>query len=149
MSLGFYNSLAPSVRPTLRTVKGLKFEVANDGLLDVSGIATFKFKIKKDEFKWDMYVAPIREDGLLGLDFLFKNNFSLGTNHGLRLNGKKYPTVIETAPYGIARVKSKDCVTVPSNSEIVVHGYVTNIAVLQMKQLYRLWVMQNMRETDF
>ena len=24
VSLGFYNSLAPSVRPTLRTVKGLK-----------------------------------------------------------------------------------------------------------------------------
>ena len=65
--------------------------MANDGLLDVSGIITFKFKIKKDEFKWDMYVVPIRKDWLLCLDFLFKNNCSLGQITDLDLMAKSSP----------------------------------------------------------
>ena len=64
MSLAFYYNLPPSKRPELRKpATNLKFEVANDELLEVSGVATFEFKLRNDVYKWDMNVAPIREDG--------------------------------------------------------------------------------------
>ena len=124
VSLGFYYSLPVSVRPELREVnKNLRFEVANDGLLEVCGVASFQFKLKNDVFKWDMFVAPIREDGLIGLDFLYEHEFSLGVRNGFRLNGKKYPTIMQKLPVAVSRVMSRTTVTIPSNNEKVIYGY--------------------------
>ena len=50
---------------------------------------SLEFKIQKDIFKWDVFVAPIREDGLMGLDFLQAHNYVLGAEFGLKLNKKK------------------------------------------------------------
>ncbi|KAK3088259.1 hypothetical protein FSP39_016699 [Pinctada imbricata] len=123
MSLGFYYSLPSSERPELKDLESnMKFEVANDGLLDVNGIATFTFKIRNDTFKWDIYVAPIREDGLLGLDFLYYHNFTIGTKNGFRLNGRKYPSQIQIAPFGISRVTCETKAIIPKNSQCIVYG---------------------------
>lgn len=43
-------------------------------------------------FQWNVFVTLIHEDDHLGLDFLYEKNSSAG--HGLRLNGKKYPTLM-------------------------------------------------------
>ena len=124
MSLAFYYNLPPSKRPELRKpATNLKFEVANDELLEVSGVATFEFKLRNDVYKWDMYVAPIREDGLLGLDFLYHNDFSVGTKSGLRIRGRKYPTFIQKTAVGISRVMCETKTIIPRNSECVIYGY--------------------------
>ena len=70
ISSNVYNKIPLEQRPLLKKVPStVKLEVANDGLLSVLGEMSLEFKIQKDVFKWDVFVAPIREDGLLGLDF--------------------------------------------------------------------------------
>ncbi|XP_033754855.1 uncharacterized protein LOC117337838 [Pecten maximus] len=125
MSVGFYYSIPMEFRPELnKSDPRLKLEVANDGLLSVEGIATFKFILKNTKFEWDMYVTDIREDGLLGLDFLYNNQYMCGTDTGLRLNGKKYETFIHRAPFGVSRVSCVTETIIPANCERVLYGQV-------------------------
>jgi len=124
ISTNIYNNLPNDSRPPLENVKSaLKLEVANEGLLSVLGTATLEFKIKKETYKWSVFVAPIREDGLLGLDFLQEHNFALSAEKGLRLNGKKCPTIVEKVPYRAVRVQSTETVVIPAYSEMVVKGH--------------------------
>ncbi len=78
VSSNIYNKLPQDVRPELRKVNpSLKLEVATDELLPVLGTAMLDFKIKKDYFQWQCFIAPIRDDGLIGLDFLQAHNYVL------------------------------------------------------------------------
>ena len=66
----FY-SIAPDRRPELRHVVGsFRLEEADDSLLPVEGVTTLEFIVNKDVFSWDFCFTPIREHGLIGLDFL-------------------------------------------------------------------------------
>lgn len=127
MSVGFYYSIPSEKRPELKKLDtNLKLEVANDGLVTVEGTATFEFKLRNTTFEWEMYVTPIREDGLLGLDFLYNHKYVCGVDQGLRLNGKKYPTFIQMAPFGVSRVSCKTETVIPANSEYVINGETDN-----------------------
>ena len=124
ISSNVYNNLPSDIRPPLdETSSALKLEVANEGLLSVLGTTTLEFKIKKETFRWTVFIAPIRDDGLLGLDFLQEHNFVLSAENGLRLNGKKCPTLIQKVPYRAIRVCCKETVVVPAYSEMVLEGY--------------------------
>ncbi len=63
------------------------------------GTVTLDFKIKKDYFQWQCFIAPIREDGLLGLDFLQAHNYVLSAESGLRLNKKNTPHIFRKLTY--------------------------------------------------
>ena len=65
ISNGLFYRIPPDHRLELRPVAGsFKLEVPIDGM------TTLEFKVDKDVFSRDFCVAPIREDGLIGLDFL-------------------------------------------------------------------------------
>ena len=51
---------------------------------------TLEFKVNKGVFSWDFCVAPIREEGLIGLDFLKCHDCVMGTKSSLKLNNRKY-----------------------------------------------------------
>ena len=71
ISNGLFYRIPPDHRLELRPVAGsFKLEVADDSLLPIDGMTTLEFKVNKDVFSRDFCVAPIREDGLIGLDFL-------------------------------------------------------------------------------
>ena len=115
-----YNSISADVRPVLKKPDHhLKLEVANDSLLEIEGIASFQIKIDKYYYFCDMYVAPIRENGLLGLDFLYAQNYSLSAEKGPKLNGKKVHTVIQTVPLRAVHVSVKYETVIPANSQCV------------------------------
>ncbi len=123
VSSNIYNKLPQSVRPELQKVNpSLKLEVANDELLPVLGTVTLDFKIKKDYFQWQCFVAPIREDGLLGLDFLQAHKYVLSAENGLKLNNRKYPTIIQKVNLRAIKVKCNGSVTVPAFSEVIIEG---------------------------
>jgi hypothetical protein len=66
MASHIFNAISEDERPPLQQPDvQLKLEVANDSLLEIEGCAKFRFKIGKKQYEWVMYVAPIREDGLL------------------------------------------------------------------------------------
>ena len=58
----------------------MKLEVADRGLVDIKGIADITFNTDSHTYRWRVLVAPIEEDGLLGMDFLFAQNFELSRN---------------------------------------------------------------------
>lgn len=123
ISTGLFNRIPSERRPELQPVdKSLKLEVANDNLLSIEGVASLEFKVNRDIFSWDMLVAPIREDGLIGLDFLQFHNYVLSAKAGLKLNNRKYMTVTERVPFRAVRVICKEEVRVPANSEFILAG---------------------------
>ncbi|MCG8112852.1 MAG: RNase H-like domain-containing protein [Candidatus Thiodiazotropha taylori] len=123
LSSNVYNKIPLDVRPPLKKVSSaVKLEAANDGLLSVLGEVCLEFKIQKDTFKWDVFVAPIREDGLLGLDFLQAHSYSLSSESGLKLNKRKYKTIIQKVHLRAVRVICKDTIVLPANCEMVVPG---------------------------
>ena len=123
ISSGLYYRIPPDSRPELRPVDGsFRLEVADDNLLPVEGLATVEFKVNKDLFTWEVCVAPIREDGLIGLDFLQTHEYMLGAKAGLRLDNRKYDTIIEKVPLRAVRVICREDVIVPANSEFILEG---------------------------
>ncbi len=64
----------------------------------------------------------IREDGLLGLDFLQANRYILSADSGLRLNKKRYNTIVQKVPFRAIRVSCQQTVTLPAYSEMVISG---------------------------
>ena len=123
LSSNVYNKIPFENRPCLKKVpSSVKLEVANDGLLSVLGEVSLEFKIQKDTFQWDVFIAPIREDGLLGLDFLQAHNYVLGAEFGLKLNKKKYKTVIQKVPLHAIRIRCKETTVLPACSEVIISG---------------------------
>ena len=81
ISSNVYNKIPLNKRPPLKKVPStVKLEDAKVGLLSVLGEVSLEFKIQKDIFKWDVFVSSIRQDGLLGLDFLQAHNYVLVQN---------------------------------------------------------------------
>ena len=76
ISTGLYNRIPPQGRPEWQSVdKSLRLEVAD--LLSIEGVVSLEFKVNRDIFSWNMLVAPIREDELIGLDFLQFHDYVL------------------------------------------------------------------------
>ena len=123
ISSRIFDQIPSHDRPKLRKPEKItKLEVANDGFLDVDGIAKFVFKVCGDYYEWDMYVAPLREDGLLGLDFLYEHNYSLGREQGMKLNGKCVHCEVQGVSPQVIRVMLKSDTVVPAASQFVLQG---------------------------
>ena len=123
LSSRIYNKIPVSQRPLLERPGDLpRLEVADKGLLEVEGRATFAFKLEGEWFHWNMLVADIADDGLLGLDFLHANNYVLGAEVGLSLNGKRVHCAFQDSPLYAARVTLKSDITLPGNSQLIADG---------------------------
>ena len=51
--------------------------MANEGILDTYSIIVMKIKVNEAVFKWPMIVASIKDDALLGTDFLLAHKYVL------------------------------------------------------------------------
>jgi hypothetical protein len=74
------------------------------------------FKIGAVYFEWNVLVAAIREDGLLGLDFLHYHYYN---KSGLKLRVERCETLI---PLRADRVKCTETISFPPDSECIIHG---------------------------
>ena len=115
-----FETIPDKYRPKLlETMVSMKLEVADRGLVDIKGIADITFNTDSHTYRWRVLVAPIQEDGLLGMDFLFAQNFKL-SRKGLKLNGHKVKTITEGLNLeDVAVCVNKDTV-IPANSQVVV-----------------------------
>ena len=110
------------------TDPNFKIEVADKAPLRIEGVVDIHFKVRNTLFHWDMYVAEIQEDGLIGLDFLYEHDYALGAKSGLRLNRKKYPCILEKTTY-CSNVVCVDTVSIPARSEMIIKGKLENSTV--------------------
>jgi len=128
ISTSLYNKIPSDLRPKLEAIShDVCLEVANDGYLHVDGKCTFEFKASGQLFQFQVFIAPIREDGLIGMDFLHINDYQLSARKGLRLNNKKISTIIERVPLRAVRITTNSRITIPGNTECVIPGQAINL----------------------
>ena len=54
-------------------------------LIEVDGIATMDISIGEQKFHWDAFVAPIKDEGIIGYDFLYFFDCILEARSGIRI----------------------------------------------------------------
>ena len=111
-----------NLRPT---DPSFKINVADETPLKVEGIVNIPFKVRNTLFHWDMYVVNLRENGLIGFDFLYENDYSPRARTGLRLNKKRYPCILEEIKF-CSNILCTDTVKIPAKSEIDIGGQLEN-----------------------
>jgi predicted aspartyl protease len=109
-------------RPMLQE-SGRCLVVAEEGKrLKTQGVIEANVTIGKLAVKWEVYVAPIREEVLLGCDFIDEYNITINTKRGIKIEGTWIGCEVVRKSDKIARVFVKESVTVPANSEIIIEG---------------------------
>ena len=123
LSSKVYNKLPPGSRPALtNTSEKIKVEVADSTLVDVIGVINLIFKTNDTEFQWPVYIAPISDTGLLGMDFLYAHDYNIGAEGLLQLDGVVFKLDIEGVLPQVHRVALTNNVIVPAGTECVVKG---------------------------
>ena len=75
MSQKLFERIPENVRPKMvKTECNVKLEVTDKGLVQVAGVADISFCAGRQTYMWHVLIAPIEEEGLLGMDFLFAHN---------------------------------------------------------------------------
>ena len=112
-----YNILPAMARPKFREPDVTHLTVAVEKRMQIDSVATFTFQAHGQFFGWDMYVAPIKEHGLLVLDFLFTQDFMMNTDT-LHLNGQKVACELHVqATLSAARVTVAQDTVIPDESQ--------------------------------
>ena len=87
LSSGVWNKLHNDKKSELEQLEGVQLEVANEEVLDTCGITNMKMELDDTVFEWPMVVAPIKDDALLGSDFLHKHEYIVDSKGCLELDG--------------------------------------------------------------
>ena len=124
------------------TDPGFRIVGADTKPINLEGHAAVNFRLQNSKFSWDMHVADIREDGIIGLDFLIEHNYTLGAKTGLRLNRKRYPCVLEKTLYN-SNVVCLDTINVPPNCEIVISGKAETLPLSSTSDFGKVYKLEN------
>jgi hypothetical protein len=68
-------------------------------------------EVDDDTFVWDMYIAPIADDLLLGCDFLDDQSVTINTRRGLEIQGKWVECHVNRKQDSVSRVCVDDTIT--------------------------------------
>ena len=99
LSRAMYEQIPRERRPELTTPNTqTRLEVADQSYLSVDGIALISLQAGGMSFEWSVYVAPICDEGLLGMDFLDAHEYPIGDGP-LELNGQPVKTDVVVPAY--------------------------------------------------
>ena len=118
-----YFGIPEKVRPILKKATR-NLVVAEAGkYMETHGIATMKIKQGSRNFTWEMYVAPISDDVLLGCDVVDEMDITINSRKGILLGGQWINCEVEIkTDHQVARVVLTENIAVPTNSEIILSG---------------------------
>ena len=100
----------------------VKLETVNNELIEVDGIATMDISIGEQQFQWDAFVAPIKDEGILGYDFFYFFDCILEARRGIRIAGTWVQWTIKRSPPCVMPISLKENTTVPACSEWIAGG---------------------------
>lgn len=124
-----YNEIPEECRPKLKKAKR-RLTVADAGKeMRTDGIADMSFNIGKTSFVWPVYVAPIRDDVLLGCDIIDEKDITVNTKKGICISETWIPCDVIRSVEQSAKVKVSRAVTIPANSEYILSGHCNNISL--------------------
>ena len=94
--------------------------VAGEGhQMESKGLVNLDLNLGGNMFPWDIYLAPIADDMLLGCDIIDKLDLTLNTTEGMEMNTKWIPCEVNRRINSIAHVQLKESVNIPGNSEFL------------------------------
>ena len=115
-----YEQIPEEVRPPLSQAKR-KLVVAEAGKeMSVCGMNELDIEVGGFKFIWPVYVAPIRDDLLLGWDIIYHHKFAIDPEKGFRVKDKWLSLEVTQQKRNVAGIEIRRSITVPANSEFVV-----------------------------
>ena len=115
-----YEQIPEKVRPPLSQAKK-KLVVAEVGKeMSVCGMTEIDVEIGGFKFKWPVYVAPIRDDFLLGWDVIYQHKFAIDPEQGFQVKGDWINIEIDSPRRkSAAATEINQAVTNPKLSEFI------------------------------
>ena len=121
LNSGVYQKMNQRTRPELqKTPVPMEMEAADGKVFPIEGYVELEFQAGGETFMWKMFVAPIADEGLLGLDFLEGHDFVMSSQSGLKLGGRSVPLEWTGRGQPIIPVSLKRAAMIPAWSEQVV-----------------------------
>ena len=122
LSERLYNLFPKDKRPKLTEAKrGLVVAEAGKEMT-TCGTIDANFKLGDFEFTWPVYVAPIRDDMLLGCDIIDEMDITVNTKRGIQVKDQWVECEIIRSHDTQGPVKVARAVTVPAASEFIMTG---------------------------
>lgn len=116
----FYFSIPENRRPKLKAATRNLVIAETGKQMSTIGIVEVDIKLGNEKFTWPVYVAPIGDSVFLGCDIIDEKDITINSKRGLQLGGQWICCETERCTDGVARVRIKDPVTIPANSEMVI-----------------------------
>ena len=124
-----YNQISQECRPKLKKAER-RLTVADAGReMRTDGIAELKFSIGTTSFVWPVYVAPIRDEVLLGCDIIDEKDITVNTKKGIQIADTWIPCTVIRSVDPSPKVKLSRSTTVPANSEFILTGNCDHISL--------------------
>ena len=129
-----YFGILEKVRPILKKATRNLIVAEAGKNMETHGIAIMKIKLGSRNFTWEMYVAPISDDVLLGCDVVDEMDITINFRKGIQLDGQWINCEVERKTDDqVARVVLTENITVPANSEIILSGKSKNPEVIDTR----------------
>ncbi|PIK40686.1 hypothetical protein BSL78_22441 [Apostichopus japonicus] len=110
--------------------------MANGQPLGYDGFATFSLIIKEKLVQYEVWVADIETEGILGIDFLRDYNCQIEAGSGKVTIGEQTSVNVEQVEVSCCRIRIAENVMIPPGCEAVVPGSLekksNGIAVVEM-----------------
>ena len=122
LSERLYNLFPGDKRPKLQeAIRGLVVAEAGKEM-STCGTIDVQFKLGEFEFTWPVYVAPIRDDILLGCDIIDEMDITVNTKRGIQVRDQWVECEIIRSHDTAGPVRIARAITVPALSEFVMTG---------------------------
>ena len=122
ISTKLFGRIPSNVRPQLTQCEGVNLIGADGKGIAVDGKANVEISIGKQTFQWEVYVAQIQDDGLLGYDFLYYYDCAFEARRGVRIKGQWTACEVNMGPPKATRVTLAKEMRIPALTECVVEG---------------------------
>lgn len=122
ISTSLFEEIPEGNRPKLQESRRCLVVAEEGKRLKTQGVIEANLTIGKLCFRWEVYVAPIRDKVLLGCDIIDTYNITINTKKGIEVGGTWVGCEVIRKSDRVARVYVKESVTVPANSEIIIEG---------------------------
>ena len=127
LSVDFFENLCENVKPPLVNVK-IAMVTATGEVSPYHGKGNFSVTLNGKDFIHEMWVAPIKGDGILGMDFLMKHKCDVMLSQQMiKFGNNSIPCYQSSVEASCCRVIVAETTNIPANSESILQGKVMDV----------------------
>lgn len=127
LSIDFFENLCENVKPPLVNVK-IAMMTATGEVSPFHGKGNFSVTLNGKDFIHEMWVAQIKGDGILGMDFLMKHKCDVMLSQQMiKFGNSSIPCYKSSIEASCCRVIVAETTNIPANSESILQGKVMDV----------------------